>query len=140
MSGRKTIRLSMLVLAIVLCLSIIAPSAAARGSLYISTYNAYMTAGNSGNVTAWFDITGTGTMDQIGAVTVYVYEDGTLVKTFSHTTTAGMMASNTFFHASSVTYSGTVGKNYSACVVFQAGKNGSWDNRSMSTNSVKAKN
>jgi len=99
-----------------------------------------MSAGSNGSVTAWFQITGTGSMDQIGATSVTIYENGSQVKTFSSTTTSGMMAYNTGFHGSSVTYAGTVGKTYSAYVSFQAGKNGDWDNRGMETNTVTAKN
>jgi len=77
-------------------------------------------------------------MDQIGAVTVTIYENGSLVKTYSSTTTSGMMAYNTFFYGSSITYPGTIGKTYYAYVTFQAGRNGDWDNRLMQTNTVTA--
>jgi len=140
MSKKKSTRAALFALAILLSISIFVPTASARGSIYILTCSAGMVAGSGGNVTASFSITGSGTMDQIGAITVYMYEGSTLVKTFSHTTTSGMMASNTGFHTSSVTYTGTVGKTYNACVVFQAGKNGGWDNRSITTSSVTAKN
>ena len=139
-SKKKALRVLSFILVLVSCLSLTTPLALAEGSLYISHYSVSMSAGSGGNVTAWFQITGTGNMDQIGAILVYIYENGTQVKTFSSSTTSGMMAYNTNFHGSSVTYKGTVGKSYSALVVFQAGKDGDWDNRSMSTNSVTAKN
>jgi len=140
MSRKKATRAALFALAILLSLSIFVPTASARGSNYILTCSAIMSAGSSGNVTASFWISGNGTMDQIGAISVDIYENGTLVKTFSHTTTAGMMASNTSLHYSSVTYTGIVGQTYYACVTFQAGKNGGYDNRSINTSSVTAKN
>ena len=78
-------------------------------------------------------------MDEIGSTRIEIHENGTLVKTYLHTNTAGMMGYNKVMQASSVTYSGTIGKTYSAYVTFKAGKNGGWDNRNLSTNTVTAK-
>jgi len=137
---KRTFKILSMALAFLLCLSLFSPIASAEGSLYISSYTVSMTAGSNGNVTAWFQITGTSAMDQIGAVEVALFENGTIVKTFYYTSTPGMMTSNKNFYGSSVTYSGIVGRTYSAYVTFQAGKNGDWDNRGMDTTTVTAKN
>ena len=140
LSKKKTIRLCAFMLALLLCISLLSPIAMAeRGSAYIFSYGADMSAGNNGKVTAWFTITGTGMMDQIGSTTINIYENGTFVKSYSHTTTTGMMASDKFYHSGSVTYDGTVGKSYYAFITYQCGKNGDWDNRSLQSPSVTAK-
>lgn len=139
--AKRRVRIVSFIFVMILCFSLLAPIALAEeGSLYIDFYVAGMTAGSNGKVTVSYHITGTGTMDQIGAISITIYENGTAVKTYSSSTTVGMMSSNTFIHASTITYSGTVGKSYSAYVTFQAGKNGGWYNRGMDTNSVTAIN
>ena len=137
---KKTLRVVSIIMVVLLLLCTVTPFASAKGSAYIECYLTSMTAGSNGVVTAAFQITGTGTMDEIGATTVTIYENGSIVKTFSYTNTSGMMGYNKVIHGSTVSYNGTVGKSYSAFVVFKAGKNGDWDNRSMSTSSVTAKN
>jgi len=136
--SKKTLRIASLVIAILCCLSVVAPVASARASLYISSYVAYVSSGGSGKVLITFEITGTGKMDEIGSTYIYVYENGTLVKTYSSTTTSGMMASNKVMQSNYITHQGTTGKTYSAFVVFKAGVNGGYDNRSMDTNSITA--
>jgi len=137
---KRLVRIASLALVIVLCFSVLAPIASAEGSAYITNYITSMTAGSGGKVTAWFQITGTGTMDEIGVTKVTIYENGTLIKTYLSTSTSGMMGNNTVVHAGSVTYSGTVGKSYYAHVTYKAGKDGGYDNRSVDTNTVTAKN
>ena len=135
----KALRKISVVLVLMFSFSLFAPFASAEGSPYIGSYTASITAGSNGSVTVWFQITGLGTLDEIGAISVTIYENGTLVKTYTHTNTSGMMGYNTFIHGSSITYAGTAGKNYYSYVTYQAGKNGLWDNRGMMTNTVTAK-
>ena len=139
-SKKATLRIFTFTLVLLFCLSCIAPLASAMpGSQYINSYSASMTAGSNGNVTIWFQISGTGTMDQIGSTTIEIYENGTRVRIYQHTSTSGMMAYNKLGHSGSITYSGVVGRQYRAHVTFQAGKNGGWDNRSVNSNIVTAK-
>ena len=84
-------------------------------------------------------VTGTGSMEQIGSTTITIYENGSLVKTYQHTTTSSMMGKNKIFHSGSVTYSGVAGNSYYAIVTFYAGKQGGGDNRTMTTSTIKAK-
>lgn len=137
---KKTIHVVSFIIVTMLFLCYFAPVVSAEGSLYISNYGNSIIAGNNGNITIYFDILGTDTMDVIGAESVAIYENGTYKKTYSYTSTSGMMAYDTCFHLSSVTYSGTVGKNYYAYVTYKAGKGGDWDNRCLQTYTVTAKN
>ena len=136
----KTYRIIAFILILVFCASFPATIVSAEGSQYITNYVTGITAGSNGKINVNFQITGVGAMDQIGAIEIYIYENGTTVKTFYSSSTSGMMGSNTVIHSSSVTYNGTVGKSYSAYVVYQAGKNGDWDNTGVLTSSVTAKN
>ena len=137
---KKALRIVSIILALICCLSLFTPIASAEGSLYIGCYLAGMTAGNNGQVTITFQITGTETMDQIGAISIALYKDGKEVKTYSYTSTSGMMAYNTYVHGNEYTYNGVVGSSYFAYIMFQAGKNGDWDNRTAQTKTVVAKN
>lgn len=139
-SCKRAARVFSLVLAILLCLGILSTVASAEGSAYISNYVTNMAAGSSGKVTVWYQITGTEQMDEIGAIKIVIYENGTQVKTYKYTDTAGMMSYNIGIHGGGITYSGIVGKTYYAHVTYQAGKDGGWDNRSVDTNTVTAKN
>ena len=141
LNNKKTIRIISMTLLVVCCLGFAAPIASAEGSPYIGYYSAGMTAGSNGKVTVSFMITSSGsTLDEIGATTVYLFENGVQIKTYSYTSTSGMMAYNTFFHGMDISYNGTIGKTYYAFVVYKAGSNGDWDNRSLTSNTVTAKN
>jgi hypothetical protein len=133
------IKIISFVIAILLCLSCFAPIASAEGSLYIFSYLAYISTSSNGKVLVTFDITGTGTMDVIGATDIIICENGTDIKTYSSSSTSGMMASNKVVWANTITHNGTVGKEYSATVIFKSGVNGGYDNRLMDTNTVTAK-
>jgi len=98
-----------------------------------------MTAGNNGNVTVWFNIVGTDTMDRIGSTRIEILENGRIVHTYFHTSTAGMMGSNRVFHAGNITYQGVIGRQYSAQVTFLAGRDGGSDTRNMRTGTVTAR-
>ena len=140
-SKAKTLHAVTFALAVLFCFSYLTPIVSAKeGSIYIDNYSATMYADNNGYVEAWFHITGIGIMDEIGAVSIDIIENGTLVKTYKYTNTPGLLVYNKFIHAGSVTYAGTVGKNYKAYVTYKAGKNGGWDNRGLETNTVTARN
>ena len=136
---KKTgLRFVALILAVMCCLSVIGPFASARGSLYIMTYSAGMAVRSGGKMIASFTITGTGKMDQIGALNLTVYEDGNLLTTYNYTTTSGMMQYNTFAVAKEIEFYGTPGKSYYCYVSYQAGKDGDWDNRGLKSNTITA--
>lgn len=131
------------VLAILLVISIYASTAAsavsARASLYLSSYCASIYPSGSGNMSVYFDVVGTGTMDQIGVLSIRLQQKPsgsstwTTVQTYSHVNYTDMLADNTYYHSSSVSYSGISGYSYRAYVTVWAGKDGDGDSREILT-------
>ena len=105
-----------------------------RASLYLDSYGAYVYLPGNGQVQVYFNVTGTDDMDELGALSISIYEstDGvnwTFKKTFTHDSTAGMLSYNDDFHTGHVTYNGVVGRYYKAYVCIWGGKNGQGDTR-----------
>lgn len=105
-----------------------------RASSYLSAYSAYVYLAGNGEVRVYFDVTGTGTMDEIGALSIKIYESTdnstwTRVATRTHDSTSGMLGYNDFYHSGHVTYQGVEGRYYKAYVCVWAGKDGSGDTR-----------
>lgn len=114
-----------------------------RASDYLSSYNTYLYRSGLGKIQVWFTVTGVGYMDEIGALTVRIYESSdqetwTWVKTYTHESTTGMLDYNDYYYASHVEYKGTIGKYYKAYVTIWAGKDGKGDTRYMWTDIQKA--
>ena len=134
-----TLRQTSLLLTICICLSCFSPvTQATRNSNYISSYSAAPYAAGNGKVTIYFDITGTAKMDKIGSTLISIYENGLFVKSYSSTSTPSMIADDTNFHCSSVTYSGVAGRSHYAVVKLYAGKNGGGDSRTYTTKTITA--
>lgn len=133
---KKTMRLMACLITVILFANIMISIASARASHYISVFGASMSAGNNGNVTVAFNITGTGKMTEIGTTRIEIHENGTLVRTFVHTTTSGMMGSDKVTHTGTVTYKGVIGRTYRATVSFRAANSNGSDSRAVQTNSV----
>lgn len=134
-------RVTSLVLIFVLCFSLMAISAEARASNYISRCSASASAAGSGKVTVTFTINATGVMTSLGATKVEIKNSsGTTIKTYNHTDTgySSMMGSNRSTYTSSVTYSGAVGATYYAVVYFKAANSSGSDTDSITTYSVTA--
>lgn len=137
------IRISTLILTIALIIPICAMAATdetmqPRASSYLSSYNAYVYSAGGGLVQVYFNVQGTGTMDELGALTIKIYEcstnssnddDWTWKKTIKHDTTSGMLSYSDDYHSGHVDYNGTVGKYYKAYVCVWGGKDGSGDTR-----------
>lgn len=105
-----------------------------RESYYLSSYNAYIYLAGNGLVQVYFNAQGTSTMDELGALSVSLYEskDGnewTWKKTFTHDSTSGMLSYNDYFHSSYVEYQGVEGRYYKAYVCIWGGKGGKGDTR-----------
>lgn len=112
-------------------------------SNYLTSYNTYMYAAGSGQVRVYFHAMGTGDMDEIGVLSIKLYESTdnatwTRVKTYSHENYSSMLAYDDYYHSSYVSYQGVAGRYYKAYVCIWAGKNGSGDTRYMWATSVKA--
>ncbi len=105
-------------------------------SYYLDSYNTYICDMGNGRIEIWFDVMGTGDMDEIGVLSIKLYESSdntnwTRVKTFLHEDYSSMLAEDEWYHCSCVSYQGTAGKYYKAYVCIWAGKNGSGDTRYM---------
>lgn len=114
-----------------------------RASYYLDSYNTYICPMALGKIEIWYSVTGVDYMDEIGVLTIQLYEstdntNWTWVKTFKHTTTNGMLAYDTIYHSNHVDYSGTIGRYYKAYVTIWAGKDGDGDTRYMWTLPKKA--
>lgn len=105
-------------------------------SNYLTSYNTYICDMGSGNLQIWFRVMGTGDMDEIGVLSIRLYEstdniNWTRVKTYSHENYSSMLAENDFYHSSYVSYQGVAGRYYKAYVCIWAGKDGNGDTRYM---------
>ncbi len=109
------------------------PPANPQASYYLAGYRGYITrSGNTVQVT--FSVTGTNTMDDIGVLSIKLYEstDGNnyyWVKTFQHDTTSGMLGHNTSYKSGTVNYSGYASRYYMADICFYAGDSTGHDTR-----------
>ena len=109
-----------------------------RASNYLDSYNTYICAMGSGKLQIWYTVVGDTDMDEIGVLSIILYESSdnstwTRVKTYSHENYSSMLVEDDFFHSSYVSYNGIAGKYYKALVCIWAGKNGSGDTRYMWT-------
>lgn len=105
-------------------------------SYYLDSYNTYICNMGNGRIEIWFDVMGTGIMDEIGVLSIKLYESSdnstwTRVKTYSHENYSTMLTTDDYYHCSYVSYQGIAGKYYKAYVCIWAGKNGSGDTRYM---------
>ena len=140
-TNKKSIVLHLM--AVILAIVVIIPFSASAeeagniqpyASYYLDGYNAYVYLPGDGEVRVYFDVSGTGYMDEIGALFIEIYEstDGlnwNKVKTFNHYSTSGMLGYNDFSHSGHVSYDGTKGNYYKAYVCVWAGEDGDGDNR-----------
>ena len=135
------------VVAIILIFACIFPVNAmaveSRASDYLSGYSAYVYSAGWGEVQVWFEVDGTGYMDEIGALEIQLYEstdneNWTRVKTFDYTDYPDMLGYDDFTHTSHIAHMGILGRYYKAYVCIWAGKNGDGDTRYFWTPSEKA--
>ena len=97
--------------------------AATESNAYISRYSAYISNPSNGVVRVDFSVRGTGYMDVLGASYIDLYENGTLVKTFSMYNALyapTMVTNNAFVFYGYVTYSANPGSTYYAVVTAYA--------------------
>lgn len=120
-----------------------AASAEARASYYLDSYQAYVYPAGSGEIQVWFDVTGVDYMDEIGALSIHIYESSdnstwTYKTTYRHTSYSSMLGTDDIFHAGHISYQGTAGKYYKAYVCIWAGRDGDGDTRYYWTSAKKA--
>lgn len=114
-----------------------------RASAYLTSYEAYICAVGGGEIQVWFDVTATNYMDDLGALSIYVYEstdnqNWSLVGTYLHGDYSNMMVEDDYFHMTHVSYQGVKGRYYYAYVCIWAGKDGEGDARYLRTSVQKA--
>lgn len=139
------VRVVAMVLVMALTLSVGALPAAAesvqpRASAYLNSYNAYIYPAGGGKIQVYFTVTGTGTLEALGALTIQLYEstdnsNWTWVKAYSHRNYPHMMGYNDFFYANHVDYQGVAGRYYRAYVCIWGGGMTIGDNRYFYTSS-----
>lgn len=117
-----------------------------RSSAYIWGTDASIDAGSNGKITIYFSVTSPDIMTQIGATTIYLYENNgsteKLVKTFRSSSLeySNMMNQNTSFHGDNVTYyNGIAGYEYRAEVYLKAANNSGSDTIMEPTGTIRAK-
>lgn len=139
----KRNRLISQVVIFLLVISLVIPSSALAAenddpmpyaSDYLSLYNTYICDMGKGEMQIWFEVMGTGDMDEIGVLSIQVYEstnnvNWTWKKTFLYEDTPGMLTYNDYHFVSHVTYHGIAGRYYKAYVCIWAGKDGKGDTR-----------
>lgn len=138
-----TIKLITILLLAVMLVPIQAFAVEPRASAYLSSYSGYVYPAGWGKVQVWFDIAGTGDMDEIGALEIWLYEskdneNWTWIKTFEYQDYADMLGYNDYSHTGHIEYSGTIGRYYKAYICVWAGKNGEGDARYFWTNIERA--
>ena len=127
------------ILSFVLIIALMAPISAVatvqpRASLYLDNYNAYVYLPGDGEVRVYFNAEGTDDMDELGALTIEIWEstdniDWYWVESFTHDGTSGMLSYNDDYHSGYVSYDGVAGRYYKAYVCIWGGKDGDGDTR-----------
>lgn len=118
-----------------------------RASEFLSVYGAYVYPAGHGLIQVYFNAQGTGYVDELGALSIQIYEcstnstdidDWTWKKTFTHDSTDGMLSYNDDYHSGHVDYNGRAGRYYKAYVCIWGGKDGDGDTRYFWTSAKKA--
>jgi len=149
---RTKLAILLKVVALALIVSLILPTtslaatqelAQPRASYYLTSYNTYICAVGGGDIQIWFEVMGTDDMDELGTLSIKLYESSdnsnwTLVETFLHEDYEEMLMEDDYFYMNYVPYEGTARKYYKAYVCIWAGKNGGGDTRYMWATSVRA--
>lgn len=121
-------------------------SADSRSSAYLSSYSARLKALSGGEIAVVVDMDGAGTMDEIGATEIHIYESTDnvsfdLVESYYSDDHPEMLwEDDTYYYDDPVIYEGIVGRYYKATVCFYAAKNNGSDTAWYTTLSKRAVN
>ncbi|MBR6527219.1 MAG: hypothetical protein IKT45_04675 [Lachnospiraceae bacterium] len=146
----KTIRLFGLLCSLILLASASVSAYAAlpseekvspHASAYLTAYTAWAVRSSSDQVYVYYDVTGAGTVGCLGAKLIVIeMKDGskwTPVKTYTGTTSNGMLFLNNNGHGGNIVYQGTSGTQYRAIVtIFGGSSTTNGDSRIVTTNTV----
>lgn len=97
-------------------------------SAYISSYSVSIINGGSGKLKVSFYVTGTGTMQKIGATCITIYKNtGSYVGTIWNTDPgrSGMLGSNKIYHSDVESYTVTPGSYYVKVSIYAKNSSGS---------------
>lgn len=140
-------RLAALMLAVLMFLPMGAKAAEEtvqpRASDYLDAYSASVYSAGWGNMRVYFDVTGNGYQEALGALTISVYESKdnatwTCVQTYNHSQYSQMMSYNDNYHSGYVEYDGVIGRYYKAYVGIWGGGMEVGDSRYFYTSAKKA--
>ena len=97
-----------------------------RASDYLDSYTAYVYSAGWGNMRVYFDVTGYGYLEAIGALSIDIYESKdnetwTWKTVYNSEDNPGMLSYNDNFHSGYVEYDGVVGRYYKAYVCIWGG-------------------
>ena len=127
---KRITRLICLLLAVLMCAN--APvfatgmvSPKASSFFWSSSVCLYRPSTSSTTFQAWFDVSCIGTMEEVGASIILIQRssDGvnwTTMRTYTKEAYSNLVDHNTGTHASYVSYTGTTGYYYRACIVLYA--------------------
>ena len=106
-----------------------------RASAYITSVYAH-TSINNGTVKVYFAITGTNTMDSLGATDILVLDSHNhCVAMLDSTNTSGLMGYNQGYYSNTIScLSAVSGERYYAIVAYKAEKDGGYDTTAYQTN------
>ena len=101
---------------------------------YLMCYSAYVCAMGGGDLEIWFEVTGTGTQEYLGVVSILLYESTDnvnwyWVETYLNNEHDTMLATNAYHHMNYVEYDGVVGRYYKAYVQIWGGPDDTGDTR-----------
>lgn len=133
--------------AIILAFSLLMPTTvgaavpetvAPAASDYLVSYTTYICSIGNGVLQIWFRVTGTGDMENLGALDIRLYESTDnsnwyWVDTFSYEDYPHMLSHDDSHHMSFVEYQGVVGRYYKALVTIWSGGDTEGDARYMWT-------
>ena len=146
----KIIRVVGLLCSLIMLVGVTVPAFAAapseeelspHASAYLTAYTAWAVRSSSNQVYVYYDVTGAGTVGCLGAKLIVIEmkdgSDWTPVKTYTGTTSNGMLVLNDASHTSDVVYQGTSGTQYRAVVtIFGGSSTTNGDSRIVTTNTV----
>ena len=110
---------------------------------YLTSYQAYVYPAGSGEIQVWFSVTADDYMDELGALSIHIYESSdnstwTYKATYRHADFPGMLGTDDYYHSGHISYQGVKGRYYKAYVCIWAGKDGGGDTRYYWTSAKKA--
>lgn len=134
-------------LALILVFSMVSPASATeatpKASDYLMSYSAYIYPAGWGKVQVWVSVNGVDYMDEIGSLSIQIYESKdqetwSWVDTYNFEDHPGMLEYNDYYYSGHIEYAGTIGRYYKAYVCVWAGRNGDGDTRYFWTSPKKA--